>query len=46
VDEAERARVIAAHEQIVTAIESRDTEAAAAAMKAVILDGLRRSGEA
>jgi DNA-binding FadR family transcriptional regulator len=42
VEERERELVIASHEQIVEAIENKDSEAAAAAMTNVIFNGLRR----
>lgn len=46
VEEQERARAIATHGAIVEAIARRDAEAAAAAMTAVIHNGLRRHGAA
>jgi DNA-binding FadR family transcriptional regulator len=45
-DEQERERSIAAHERIVDAIADQDAEAASAAMKEVIFNGLRRHGAA
>ena len=46
VEEPAREVVLASHEQIVDAIESGDSEAAATAMTNVILNGLRRHGAA
>jgi DNA-binding FadR family transcriptional regulator len=45
-EESERDRTIAAHERIVEGIATRDAEAASAAMKEVIFNGLRRHGAA
>jgi DNA-binding FadR family transcriptional regulator len=45
-EEAERQMTLAAHVRIVDAIADRDAEAAAAAMTAVIFNGLRRHGAA
>ena len=45
-DEQERERSIAAHERIVDGIADRNAEAASAAMKEVIFNGLRRHGAA
>jgi DNA-binding FadR family transcriptional regulator len=45
-EESERERTIAAHERIVEGIAARDAEAASAAMKEVIFNGLRRHGAA
>jgi DNA-binding FadR family transcriptional regulator len=45
-DEQERERSIAAHERIVDGIANRDAEAASAAMREVIFNGLRRHGAA
>ena len=45
-EDAEREITIAAHASIVEAIAARDREAAAAAMREVILNGLRRHGAA
>jgi DNA-binding FadR family transcriptional regulator len=44
VEERERELVIVSHEAIVNAIESKDSEAASAAMTNVIFNGLRRQG--
>ncbi len=45
-EEQERELTIAAHERIVDAIAERNAEAASAAMKEVIFNGLRRHGAA